>query len=326
VIAVRVLGERGALREQVFAGLPVAIGRDPACDVVLFDDTVSRRHARLEQTDTGAVVLRDLGSRNGLHDGHARRDTVVLSGRTRCRVGAVEIEIEALSAADTLEMPTGVGRHKRRRLGVLRHLALLALGALGWLTTLVLDPGFWSPWQKQRLVSLLGGGLGALILLPVGAFALLMILRTAGRPVRLADTLSLTARLVWVWPAITLLALPAYYLLSTEDYGLLDAGLRLAALVFVAVAMAGLRRPGRALRFRLAWALGVTLAVTGVSIVSALSDERSGTPAVDFYVLPPIAGRVGTTVSLEDYLQSVEAVASEAADSAEAVRSRLERE
>jgi FHA domain len=40
------------------------IGRHPSCDVVMTDDTVSRRHARLTFRD-GAWIVRDLDSTNG---------------------------------------------------------------------------------------------------------------------------------------------------------------------------------------------------------------------------------------------------------------------
>jgi pSer/pThr/pTyr-binding forkhead associated (FHA) protein len=40
------------------------VGRDPRCDIVLRDVTVSRRHARLICRD-GAWIVQDLGSTNG---------------------------------------------------------------------------------------------------------------------------------------------------------------------------------------------------------------------------------------------------------------------
>src|SRR2546428_992907 len=56
-------GQRSSVVE-----LPVptvlSIGRSPTSDVVLDDDRVSRRHARIESTPDG-LRLRDLGSRNG---------------------------------------------------------------------------------------------------------------------------------------------------------------------------------------------------------------------------------------------------------------------
>ena len=53
----------GAGRQVPLDG-PVVVGRDAGADVVLDDARVSRRHARIEPTDHGAVV-EDLESRNG---------------------------------------------------------------------------------------------------------------------------------------------------------------------------------------------------------------------------------------------------------------------
>ncbi|MCC6695740.1 MAG: sigma 54-interacting transcriptional regulator [Candidatus Hydrogenedentes bacterium] len=44
-------------------GKPLIIGRDPSCDVSILDSHVSRRHCQVEAVG-GAVVLKDLGSRN----------------------------------------------------------------------------------------------------------------------------------------------------------------------------------------------------------------------------------------------------------------------
>ena len=53
------LPEAGALRHA-----RLLIGRSSACQLVLGDDTVSRRHAEL-RTEDGRWLLRDLGSSNG---------------------------------------------------------------------------------------------------------------------------------------------------------------------------------------------------------------------------------------------------------------------
>ncbi len=49
----------------------LVLGRDQACDVVLPEATVSRRHARLLFRD-GSWVLQDLGSTNGTSVNHVR--------------------------------------------------------------------------------------------------------------------------------------------------------------------------------------------------------------------------------------------------------------
>ncbi len=42
------------------------IGRDPKCDIVLEDEGVSRRHARIARSEWGYFELVDLGSKNGI--------------------------------------------------------------------------------------------------------------------------------------------------------------------------------------------------------------------------------------------------------------------
>lgn len=44
----------------------LSIGRDADCDIVLSDRAASRMHARLQINDNGALVVIDLGSRNGV--------------------------------------------------------------------------------------------------------------------------------------------------------------------------------------------------------------------------------------------------------------------
>ncbi|MCB1039968.1 MAG: zinc-ribbon and FHA domain-containing protein [Acidimicrobiales bacterium] len=50
-------------------------GRHPDSDVFLDDVTVSRRHAEVERTASGAVVVRDVGSLNGTYLNQQRIDT-----------------------------------------------------------------------------------------------------------------------------------------------------------------------------------------------------------------------------------------------------------
>ncbi len=71
------------------AGERLLVGRDPTCDVVVADLTVSRRHAQLTFRD-GAWILQDLGSRNGTAVNGER------VGRTALRSGDV-VELGAQS-------------------------------------------------------------------------------------------------------------------------------------------------------------------------------------------------------------------------------------
>jgi hypothetical protein len=58
------LGPLVALPEPVRGGRALLVGRSRACDVVLSDPTVSRRHAELRRHSTGWIVC-DLCSTNG---------------------------------------------------------------------------------------------------------------------------------------------------------------------------------------------------------------------------------------------------------------------
>jgi two-component system cell cycle response regulator len=51
---------------------PTVIGRDPECDGIIRDDGISRRHARVVREASGAFVLEDLDSTNGVFVGGER--------------------------------------------------------------------------------------------------------------------------------------------------------------------------------------------------------------------------------------------------------------
>jgi len=85
---------RGLGREIPVRGRAV-LGRDPACDVVLDDASVSRRHAVLE-TAGSRFTLRDLSSANGTFvDGVRVGKSVALSRDARLRFGDVELQLVA---------------------------------------------------------------------------------------------------------------------------------------------------------------------------------------------------------------------------------------
>jgi DNA-binding NtrC family response regulator len=88
-------GVRAVLRAGTFF-----VGSDPKCDLVLADDTVSRRHASLELLK-GQVAVTDLGSRNGTHYLGARVTTarVAIGGSIRVGKTVLALRPEATSQA-----------------------------------------------------------------------------------------------------------------------------------------------------------------------------------------------------------------------------------
>jgi hypothetical protein len=65
---------------------PLLIGRARHCDLLLQDETVSRRHAELQRED-GRWMLRDLGSTNGTWEGAWRVGETEVDGGSELRFG-----------------------------------------------------------------------------------------------------------------------------------------------------------------------------------------------------------------------------------------------
>ncbi len=74
------------------AGLPIRIGTAPDNDIVLKDDTVSRRHAELEPTPLGMRV-RDVASTNGIMLGGIRIKDAFVSGDFQVALGETWIAV-----------------------------------------------------------------------------------------------------------------------------------------------------------------------------------------------------------------------------------------
>jgi pSer/pThr/pTyr-binding forkhead associated (FHA) protein len=72
----------------------VVIGRSPGADIVIGDDFVSGRHARISPVND-EVVLEDLGSTNGtlLNGGRVTRPTALRPG-DKIDVGAVRLAVD----------------------------------------------------------------------------------------------------------------------------------------------------------------------------------------------------------------------------------------
>jgi hypothetical protein len=111
VIFAELLDRRGHVLGRVrVSQLPFTIGRGYANDLILDDAQVSPTHARLERDEHGTLVLRDLGSLNGISLARERRaafdvqrDDVFHLGRTLLRFRNLEDSVpEAVPAGSAL--------------------------------------------------------------------------------------------------------------------------------------------------------------------------------------------------------------------------------
>ncbi len=77
------------------------IGRDDGCNLVLDDPEVSRRHAYLIETPSGAVEVGDLGSSNGTRlNGRRLEQPAELRPGDTLEIGATRIQLDASTIAD----------------------------------------------------------------------------------------------------------------------------------------------------------------------------------------------------------------------------------
>jgi FHA domain len=322
VIAVRVLRDGVFVRETLFRDLPVTFGRGPENDVVLFDPSASRAHARLETDELGRVVLRDLGSRNQLFRDGQSEPFVVVNGLVRVWLGRVEVEVEALSPDATQEVRLEDRPHPERRRGLVHYATYLAAGVAAVLAIILTNAAYWSPLSEERWLSLAVSALATVILLPVGAVALLIVLKAIGRRVRFADALGAVAGVCWLLPAAALLSFVTYYLFRPEAHVVVDDLSAAFAGVVGIVWLVSVRRRGPNGRFRLAWGLGVAVLAAASAAASTSCSERMGAPSVNYKAQPPVLRWTGPKVTLDAHLARVREAAAAAASEAEAARVR----
>ncbi len=246
-----------------FPALPVTIGRGASNDLVLCDDSVSRAHARVQRAEDGRLELVDLDSRNGLHVASRPAREIVLDRRLRCRIGLTELELEPVSDAPTVEVQAHEWRRFERRRTLPNQIRSLALGVLGLLAGVVIEPSFWSPSNDTRWATLLGAAIVALVVLPFLGGTLFVVLKALGRQLRLSDTMRTLSLLVWLSPASELLFLAAYYPLSPSAFDRVKSATVFTLLALAMVALASVRRHPRSVRFVLAWT-GAAVLLLGV--------------------------------------------------------------
>lgn len=80
----------GQTQTHALGDAPVVLGREPACDIPLFDLSASRRHVEI-RPDQNGYLLRDLGSKNGTLVNDQLTKQVVLHGGDEIWIGAIRV-------------------------------------------------------------------------------------------------------------------------------------------------------------------------------------------------------------------------------------------
>ncbi len=99
---------------------PVIVGREPSSDIMINDPSISRRHCQFTLGAEGALLVRDLGSKNGVYVDEKRVSKAIIRPGEVVQIGAVALrpdwtdqeaseqiqEIEVIDLGETQAMRT----------------------------------------------------------------------------------------------------------------------------------------------------------------------------------------------------------------------------
>lgn len=285
------------LRQQVHA-LPIRIGRSYDNDVIV-DDAFMAPHHALVELDGGALVLRDLGSRNGVVASGRRQQQVALDGDTVLRLGHTRLRVRAAGHAVAPEL---VDRTMHGWEGAAPGIVGAALTALVSLFVMWLADT--QSFELLRYLQAIAWGLGAaLVWSGIWAFAN----RLFGHHARLGRHLFIFGCGLAALALFRLASSAVGYAFSLEPftrYGSHVAVALVAAMVYFHLTTVRPQRPRRSAF------ICVGLAILGSGLALIGNEQRNGRLGDELYmsVLLPPEMRVSPDHSVDEYMGQVGAM------------------
>jgi hypothetical protein len=284
------------------ATLPIRVGRAYDNDFILDDDYAAANHAVIESGPDGRLVMRDLGTRNGLNHARKRMDEVVLSGETVVRLGHTSLRVRPADYPVPAEL---IDRTMHGWEGLLPGAVGVLLAALvALLVTWLLDA---QPFDLVNYVLAPAAGIGAALLWSsLWAF----VNRLFGRRTRLGRHLFIFGCGLAVLVGVRLLAAAIAYAWSIEwltRYGSHAAVVIVAGIVYFHLATI---KPSLRRRLRAFCAVG---AVAASGLVLVVNQQLYGRVADELYmsVLLPPEMRASPDATVAQYMAAVEAMRAE---------------
>jgi hypothetical protein len=84
---------------------PLVVGRCPTTDICIADPSISRRHCEFSTNSEGALVVRDLGSTNGIYLNDQRVEKAIVLSGTEVRLGAITLRADLTEEAADKPLP-----------------------------------------------------------------------------------------------------------------------------------------------------------------------------------------------------------------------------
>lgn len=297
---VEILARNGeVLHRHRAASLPIRVGRAYDNDFILDDEYAAAHHALIEPGPDGSLVMRDLGTRNGLNYKRKRvqeltltGDTVVRMGHTSLRVRAADFPVPAELRDRTMHgweglLPGSVG--------------VLLAGLVALFVTWLADA---QPFELLNYVLAPSAGIGAALLWSsLWAF----LNRLFGRYTRLGRHLFIFGCGLAALVGFRLLAAILAYAWSLEwltRYGSHAAVATVAGIIYFHLATI---KPSLRRRLRAVCAMAAVLA-SGLVLVG--NQQRHGRVADELYmaVLLPPELRASPDATVAQYMSDVEAM------------------
>jgi hypothetical protein len=279
--------------------LPIRIGRDYGNDFILDDVYAAPRHAVVEQDADGQLVLRDLGTRNGVVHKGRRHERIVLGGDTMVRMGHTQLRVRAAGFPVAQEL---VDRTRHGWEGALPGLAGIVLaGAVALLMRWLTDT---QAFQFIRYLQALAWVLGA-VLAWAGIWAFAN--RLFGRHARLGRHLFIAGCALVALVAYDMAASAAGYAWSLEAFTRYASHVGIALLAGMVYFHLCTIKPQH--RRRHAFCC-VALALLGSGLALIGNVQRSGRLADELYmsVLLPPTMRASPDHDVDEFMAQVGAM------------------
>lgn len=284
-------------RHQVGA-LPIRLGRGYDNDYIVDDPYAAPRHAVVD-AEHGKLVLRDLGTRNGVVHRGKRVQHIVLDGDTVVRLGHTSLRVRAADAAVAPEL---LDRTRHGWEGALPGtLGMLLVGVVSVFLMWLIDT---QAFELIRYVQAFAiGAAAALLWSGIWAFAN----RLFGRHARLGRHLFIFGCGLKLMVSLRLAASSAGYAFSLEGLTRYGSHVVIAIVAGMLYFHLATVRPQRTRRLA---TICAALAVFGSGLVLIANEQRIGQVGDELYmsVLMPPEMRVSRDHSIDEYMGQVGAM------------------
>ncbi|HUF30843.1 MAG TPA: FHA domain-containing protein [Gemmatimonadaceae bacterium] len=305
-VIVEVLGPHGQVRTRTrLAALPAVIGRGYDSDVLIDDPHICPRHAELVRNDGGVLLLRDLGSVNGIgaRTGGARPTSIALASGDRVQLGTVSLRVLELDHPVSAATPLAAAGSITS--SILHPWRALAICAGAWLALALLS--YQASTEGEAVVSAVQQSVYTFVAIAIWAGGWGLATRIVSHRFRVLSHAAWAAGLTIVMAVIVATDEWLDFLFPGAGMASLLTGM--GAMLLLPLLVAGhleiASGMSRSRRWRAAFVVGAVAAIF-IVVISLGDDDSRYTQALDYSGrLKPLPAQMVPTVTLNDFMESV---------------------